>query len=134
MSTDHKPEAASETRRIQERGGYVANVGGIHRVMGNLSVSRSLGDWYRRPYVIPHPGVSSRVLVGDEAFLLLATDGLWDVFDSHGACEFVAQTMHEISRGTALTARMQSTALRRLVAEARRRGSQDNITVLAAFF
>lgn len=133
MSTDHKPETPQEHLRIRNSGGYVQNVHGIHRVMGNLSVSRSLGDWYMRPFVIPHPGVSQRKLgegtvdAAGGAYLLLATDGLWDVFESKGACDFLDNEL----RGSKAR---RAPALKRLVAEARRRGSQDNITVLAVFF
>lgn len=136
MSADHKPEVASEHARIVAEGGYVANVYGIHRVNGNLSVSRSLGDWYMRPYVIPHPGVSCRRMRGDEVYLLVASDGLWDVFDARTACAFFEKSMHRrgCADASADIAKAQKLALKRLVAEARRRGSQDNITVILYVF
>lgn len=127
MSSDHKPETPQETQRINNSGGFVANVYGVHRVMGNLSVSRSLGDWYMRPFVIPHPGVSSRALHGKESYLLLATDGLWDVFNSKDACDLLDNELKNPKT-------KRSGALKRLLMEARRRGSQDNITALMVFF
>jgi len=144
MSADHKPGTAAELARIGANpGGYVVNVSGIDRVMGNLSVSRALGDMYMRPYVIPNPGVSSRHVDGSEQYLLLATDGLWDVFDSRQACEFLEDALKESSKpsrsskpaATGTSRReARSAALRKLVAAARKRGSTDNITVLAYFF
>lgn len=132
MSSDHKPEAPAEMDRIQEAGGVVLNISGVHRVMGNLSLSRSLGDWYMRPYVIPHPAVSQwspaeRVKGRPpkdhrELYLLLATDGLWDVFTSAEACAI-------LDRGQAW-ARQPNAALVELVRTARVRGSEDNITVM----
>lgn len=125
MSTDHKPGTKSERQRINAHGGFVANVNGVHRVQGNLSLSRALGDWYMRPYVIPHPGISQRVLNPSDRYLLLATDGLWDVFTSKGACDFVDNLLDK-----------EKTSFRqvpkRLVHAAMARGSQDNITVILA--
>jgi protein phosphatase 2C len=121
MTSDHKPDVEFETKRITKSGGYVSNVNGIPRVMGNLSLSRSLGDWYMRPYVIPHPGVSRWKLRGDEQYLLLATDGIWDVVSSAEACSVLD------SNGGLETPEKGMLALTAL---ARERFSQDNITVL----
>lgn len=46
-----------------------------------LSMSRALGDVAMKPYgVIPNPNLSERRLIHEDSFILLATDGLWDVF------------------------------------------------------
>lgn len=128
MSSDHKPETARETARIVSSGGVVVNVAGVSRVMGNLSLSRSLGDWYMRPYVIPHPGVSKRQVKSGDRYILIASDGLWDVMSSREACGIVDALLpgpkdKAAGAGCTLIPRV-------LIAEARRRGSQDNITVL----
>lgn len=61
------------------------------------------------------------------SFLLLATDGLWDVFSSGEATRFAA---HELwSRG-----RKPAQAGEALAREARRRGSLDDITVLVTLW
>ncbi len=125
MSTDHKPHARSERARIVSHGGYVANVNGIPRVQGNLSLSRALGDWYMRPYVIPHPGISQRVLSPTDKYVLLATDGLWDVFTSKAVCDFVDNLLYKESVSFRQVPK-------RLVHAAMARGSQDNITVVLA--
>ena len=125
MSTDHKPGTDSERQRITSKGGFVANVNGIPRVQGNLSLSRALGDWYLRPYVIPHPGISRRILNPSDKYLLLATDGLWDVFTSKGACDFVDNLLDK----ERVSFRQVP---KRLVHAAMARGSQDNITVILA--
>lgn len=121
MSDDHKPGTTSENARIVAQGGHVSTIDGIERVMGNLSLSRALGDWYMRPYVVPHPGVSSRLKSAGDEYLLLGTDGLWDVFTSVAACDYV----------DALRARgvPNNRVCRQLVVEAHRRGSGDNVTV-----
>ena len=44
LTTDHKPEHPSERERIYRCGGTVKSVMGVHRVNGDLSVSRGFGD------------------------------------------------------------------------------------------
>ena len=44
LTIDHKPNLASEKRRIEELGGSVRKIGTVYRVNNNLAVSRSLGD------------------------------------------------------------------------------------------
>jgi protein phosphatase 2C len=142
MSVDHKPGTDLEKQRIEQKGGYVTTVDGIPRVMGNLSLSRALGDQYMRPYVIPNPGVSFRELHGTERYLLLATDGLWDVYDSKEACDFLDKQLLLLQATTAPASStknkdlrdLRGAAVRKLVMAARRRRSSDNITVLAYFF
>ena len=60
------------------------------RVFGVLAMSRAIGDSYLKPYVIPDPEV--RVLErkdGEDEFLILASDGLWDVVSNEVACNVV---------------------------------------------
>lgn len=136
MSVDHKPGTDLEKQRIEQKGGYVASIDGIPRVMGNLSLSRALGDQYMRPYVIPNPGVSFRELHGTERYLLLATDGLWDVYDSKEACDFLDKQLLLLQAPTKKKdlRDLRGAAVRKLVMAARRRRSSDNITVLVYFF
>jgi len=62
LSFDHKPGEESEQKRIMDLGGKITtqidmlgNV--ISRVQGQLSVSRSLGDFNLHPYVIAEPDI-----------------------------------------------------------------------------
>jgi protein phosphatase 2C len=134
MSADHKPETAKELARITASGGSVVNVGGVHRVMGNLSLSRSLGDWYMRPYVVPHPGVSKRRLLCSDRYLLIASDGLWDVMTSKEACDLVDKLLsvpQSNRKGPSASRQSMAQAIPGLlIKEARRLGSDDNITIV----
>ena len=47
---------------------------------GFLAMSRSIGDHHLRPYVIAEPEVSSFDRCPEDEVLIIATDGLWDVF------------------------------------------------------
>ncbi|KAM0919968.1 hypothetical protein ACQ4PT_007848 [Festuca glaucescens] len=89
LSSDHKPDRPDELERIQAAGGRVIFWDGA-RVLGVLAMSRAIGDSYLKPYVIPDPEV--RVLErrdGEDEFLILASDGLWDVVSNEVACNVV---------------------------------------------
>lgn len=49
------------------------------RVMGILAMTRALGDHALRPYVVAEPEVSCTQRERGDSFLLLASDGVWDV-------------------------------------------------------
>lgn len=53
------------------------------------------GDVDYKPYVTGMPDVSSYDLTGDEDFLLLACDGLWDVVSEQLAVEKVYDYLKE---------------------------------------
>ncbi|KAI4993867.1 hypothetical protein ZWY2020_008180 [Hordeum vulgare] len=89
LSSDHKPDRPDELERIQAAGGRVIFWDGA-RVFGVLAMSRAIGDSYLKPFVIPDPEV--RVLErkdGEDEFLILASDGLWDVVSNEVACHVV---------------------------------------------
>ena len=102
LTNDHKPNEAGELKRIQSLGGTVRWYGylgpdrqplpgmGSYRINGNLAVSRALGDRLERPYVSSEPDIS-RYDISDEddQFIILASDGMWDVMTSQQAVEFV---------------------------------------------
>ncbi|KAL3940760.1 MAG: hypothetical protein SGBAC_004767 [Bacillariaceae sp.] len=135
LSKDHKPDDPDEETRIEALGGKVVWCGevdrdgipipeeGIYRVNGNLALSRAVGDRSERPHVVAHPDVTFQpVLQGEDNFIIVATDGLWDVFDSEDAVDFVMakrQDGHELERIATL-----------VVEEALRRGTYDNVTVV----
>ena len=68
--------------RVVAAGGRVLNNSGL-RVMGVLQCTRAIGDRDLQPFgVIPVPDVLSLPRTGQEEFLILATDGLWDVLSN----------------------------------------------------
>lgn len=68
--------------RVAAAGGTVLNNSGL-RVMGILQCTRAIGDKDLQSYgVIPTPDVLSLPRTGPEEFLVLATDGLWDVMSN----------------------------------------------------
>jgi hypothetical protein len=75
---DHKPGHNSEHTRIEECGGAVIWAG-TWRVSGVLAVSRAFGDRPLKKYVISLPDVRHLPIEAGEEFVVLASDGLWDV-------------------------------------------------------
>lgn len=72
--------------RVQAAGGTVLNNSGL-RVMGILQCTRAIGDKDLRQYgVIPTPDVLSIPRTPEDEFLVLATDGLWDVVSNEVSC------------------------------------------------
>ncbi|XP_031107740.1 protein phosphatase 2C 51-like [Ipomoea triloba] len=98
LSNDHKPDRADELDRIESCGGKVLNWNG-HRVLGVLATSRSIGDQYLKPYVIAEPEVIVSKRVETDEFLILGSDGLWDVMSNEAACQVVRRCLSGRMRG-----------------------------------
>ncbi|OMJ65755.1 hypothetical protein SteCoe_37669 [Stentor coeruleus] len=96
LSQDHKPDLPQERDRIIRAGGTVDD----GRVMGNLNLSRSIGDLeYKKNNSIPakdqmisaFPDVRIEELGARDEFLVLACDGVWDMLTSQECVNFVSQ-------------------------------------------
>lgn len=105
LSVDHKPTMASETRRILLAGGrlkaltYEDGVDGPVRVycareeLPGLAMSRSLCDATgKRAGVSSVPDLFSYTLARGDAFLLLASDGLFEFVSSREVADTLAET------------------------------------------
>jgi len=114
LTVDHKPDSATEKKRIEDLGGRVRWHGylgpdrlpvpgmGAYRINGNLAVSRALGDRLERPYVSSEPDIVVHPMnKNEDRFVVLASDGLWDVMTSQDVVDFVKQIM---SMGTSASA------------------------------
>ncbi|XP_054799620.1 protein phosphatase 2C 51-like [Prosopis cineraria] len=132
LSDDHKPDRPDELMRIEAAGGRVINWNG-QRVLGVLATSRSIGDQYLRPYVISKPEVTVTKRTNEDEFLILASDGLWDVISSEAACEVVRKCLSGQARRNSPELENQSLASEAaaLLAElAMAKGSGDNTSVI----
>lgn len=56
---------------------------------GILAVSRAFGDRNMKGAINAEPDVRERSLERQDEYLVLATDGLWDVMTSQEACNIV---------------------------------------------
>ncbi|PRQ51445.1 putative protein-serine/threonine phosphatase [Rosa chinensis] len=138
LSVDHKPNREDEYARIEASGGKVIQWNG-HRVFGVLAMSRSIGDRYLKPWIIPDPEVMIVPRARDDEFLILASDGLWDVMTNEEACEVARRRIllwHKkngvtplAERGTGVDPAAQEAASY-LSTLALQKGSRDNISVI----
>ncbi|KAG9441436.1 hypothetical protein H6P81_017290 [Aristolochia fimbriata] len=94
LSDDHKPDRPDELARIEAAGGHVIYLNGA-RVQGILAMSRALGDKYLKPYVISDPEVKITERSQDDEFIILASDGLWDVLSNELACDVVRRCLSD---------------------------------------
>jgi len=131
----------------QAAGGQVIWAG-CWRVQGDLAVSRAFGDAHLKPYgVSSTPELSAISLTPRDAFLVLASDGLWDVVDEQQCARSVARWTSCTNAGQPMLALTICILVRRCASSVLRasdplgaaralcdlasaRGSMDNITVL----
>mgnify|MGYP000423871651 FL=1 len=128
LSRDHKPYCVKERSRIEALGGYVDD----GYLNGLLGVARALGDWHMDGLkgvggpLSAEPDVKQTVLSREDEFLIIGCDGLWDVFSSQLAIDFARRRLQQHND--------PERCCRELVAEALRRDSGDNLTVIVVCF
>lgn len=127
LSRQHTAELEDERARILAAGGSVARRAGSWRVgAAALQVTRALGDFdLKGPIdggVTAEPEVVEFELTAADQFLIMATDGVWDVMTDHEAVALVRDTVKD-----------PQLVAKRLVTEALSRGSRDNATVVCVF-
>ncbi|KAL3498984.1 hypothetical protein ACH5RR_041716 [Cinchona calisaya] len=129
LSTDHKPDRPDEKERVEAAGGRVINWEGC-RVQGVLATSRSIGDHYLKPYVISEPEVTVNKRTDSDDFIIIATDGLWDVVSNDVACDVVRRYLNGRMSKKVLKEPGAAEAAAILAELAIAKGSRDNISVI----
>lgn len=141
LTTDHKPSREDEAARIRAAGGFVIS----NRVMGELAVSRAFGDAdfkkgisetelegealtdagpsWDQPLIIAEPDIEVTTLRKNDQFLLLACDGLFDVFSYDEIVAFVRTNMEEHGDCQRCCQNLTYEAIRK-------RNSRDNVSVI----
>lgn len=79
LTEDHKASREDERARIEALGGHVDDFTGTWRVQGIMAVTRGIGDAHLKEYITSVPETRRVDLEGKEDFIVLASDGLWDV-------------------------------------------------------
>ena len=113
MSYDDRVDDPKEQERIKKQGGIIFN----ERIYGLLMLSRCFGDWAIKEYGASNePHIYEQELNDDNLFLIIATDGVWDVIKDEELLELTKTNTNslEISKN--------------IIVEALNRGSQDNIS------
>jgi len=105
LSFDHKPSDETEKARIVGAGGYVSD----RRVNGRLALSRALGDFEfkqksalspEKQAITADPDVTVHDITGEDEFIVLACDGIWECLSSQQVVDFVRL---KVSEGHALS-------------------------------
>lgn len=149
LTSDHKPSRPDEAARVRAAGGFILH----KRVMGELAITRAFGDKSFKlgikamleeeaeelagginennqtrdltaPLVSAEPEIASMVLSNNDEFLLLACDGLFDVFRSQDAVALARQELIAHRGEPAEVARILSDQAIRV------RRSRDNVSIL----
>ncbi|KAI9162024.1 hypothetical protein LWI28_023022 [Acer negundo] len=123
LSRDHVASCLEERERVVNAGGQVKWQVDTWRVgPAALQVTRSIGDDDLKPAVTAEPEITETVLSSEDEFLVMASDGLWDVVSNEEAVNIIRDTVKE-----------PGMCSKRLATEAAERGSKDNITVIVIF-
>ncbi|KAK3006678.1 hypothetical protein RJ639_016946 [Escallonia herrerae] len=131
-----------DSRAVLSRGGVAVALSSDHKAPHFVAISRGKGDHYLKPYVISRPEVTVSKRTSKDEFLILASDGLWDVISNEVACQVVrrclAGRMRRSSQGIADGTKSNESPKEIRAAEgaavlaelAMARGSKDNISVI----
>lgn len=114
LSYDHRGSDPHEQKRIQNAGGLLIN----NRVNAVLAVTRALGDFSMKEYVVSDPYTTETPLQSNDEFFIIACDGLWDVCSDQKAVDLV----HDIANPQEAAAALIQFALENF--------STDNLTVM----
>jgi serine/threonine protein phosphatase PrpC len=120
LTKDHKPAAPEEQRRIASFGGVITHNTGIPRVQGVLAVSRAFGNFSIRQFIRADPDIFTRDVSLEDDFLVLASDGLWDVYRNAEVAEICYSLRAQGCRAQRISDHLVQNALLR--------GSLDNVT------
>jgi serine/threonine protein phosphatase PrpC/cold shock CspA family protein len=142
LSDDHKPTRADEKKRVERAGGLVLQVKGKwhvcvsanphsmnkaqRREYQGLEVTRSLGDLYfKNPSQLSvcEPETVVVPLSEKDLFLVLATDGIWNVLSNQEVIDLAASHFDDAEE-----------AAKKIVRTAHQKGSEDNLTAMVLQF
>jgi serine/threonine protein phosphatase PrpC len=134
LTRDHKPHLTSEKARIESMGEKVEWDGYLYRVR-DLSLSRAIGDRHAKPAVSGEVEISQYPVKEGDEFVIIASDGLWDVMSSQEAVDYVHQKLKYSNDSNESTREVDQAWTRRhmsrfLANEAMDRGTGDNVCVL----
>jgi serine/threonine protein phosphatase PrpC len=101
----------------------------------NMSVSRAYGDLHATPYVTHHPEYYNGYSLSPSTnFLMLACDGIWDVFATEEIADLVMSHMVPDPHTMQPVLKNSSKNMAKIICkEALRRGSTDNVSCIIAF-
>lgn len=126
LTSDHK--VSDELQRLKNLGSPITKAPfDTYRINGLLNLSRSIGDHHLRKLgVIYNPFVTTIKKTKEMCFILLASDGLWDVFGYDEVHKIIVDSVFKKKHNPRII-------LNQLIREAQHRNSQDNISITLVF-
>lgn len=132
MSKDHRPCCEHERTRVESLGGFIDD----GYLNGQLAVTRALGDWHMKGLenigqttvgpLTAEPDLKLLALTKEDEFLIIGSDGIWDVFRSQNAVDFIRRRLQHHNDVKLCS--------KEVVDEAMKRGAVDNLTVVIVCF
>eukprot|EP00968_Pinguiococcus_pyrenoidosus_P023077 scaffold3537_cov256-Pinguiococcus_pyrenoidosus.AAC.4 len=151
FTLDHKPDREDEIARIKAAGGFVIHhrvLGelAVSRAFGDAEYKKGIQEYVAqddlknlrqgtlmgggdeeadlsRPILTAEPEIQSLRLTPDDEFLLLACDGLFDVFDNEEVVEVVREEMREHQDAQRCVEKLSHRAIHE-------RNCRDNVTIV----
>ncbi|XP_057462888.1 probable protein phosphatase 2C 8 isoform X4 [Actinidia eriantha] len=131
-----QPYRLDERERVEAIGGWITNRYGSD-CLGGLGTSRSIaqiqygaGHQHLKPYMICEPEVTVSKRTESDNFLIIVSDGLWDVVSNEVACDVVTKCFEEKLRKGFAEGKAAAEAASMLAGLALCKGSKDNISVI----
>ena len=116
LSYDHKCNDKDEIERMKSVGGFIIN----GRLLGTINLSRAIGDLALKKSGLSNiPFITKIELTNDDLFVVIASDGVWDVITDLDA--------YNISKSCSNSMQLSEY----LVKESMSLGSRDNISCIA---
>ena len=113
-----------EEKLCKEEAERIRNSGRIvfcGRMFGQLALSRALGDFSLKPHgLIATPSVSYHMVNENDLYVIMASDGVWDVLKEQDVMEIC------LNQGN----RNCDIICKEIIAEALRKGSNDNLSCI----
>ncbi|EPS69184.1 hypothetical protein M569_05582 [Genlisea aurea] len=138
LTVDMKPDLPEEAQRINESKGRVfclKDEPGVHRMWSphdespGLSISRAFGDYCMKSFgLISVPQVTHRKISSKDRFIVMATDGVWDVISNQESVAIVAASP-EPAKSAKLLVKSAAKAWRRK----RKKVAMDDISAIVLF-
>ncbi len=128
LSYDHKCKDKKEIKRVRKAKGLIIQ----GRFYGNLAVTRTMADFEVKDDtngLICMPHVSRTELEDSDRYVIIASDGVWDVVNDKDVFQYVAE--YE-DMGNKKTVKMH--LAKYLVKKALELGSRDNISCICLKF
>ena len=119
ITKDHNCHKTNEVSRIINNGGIILN----NRVCGILILTRSFGDKNMKKYgVICEPEFFCKKIKEHDKYIIIASDGLWDVISENDIIEFVNTYENKILSSEDFSKKIVELAIKK--------GTKDNVSCI----